>query len=99
YVHFYLAETVLFSLSVTMVQSSPDQNDKLIKLLEEQLKQSNCQIETLTEQVRHLDKLLYGSKTEKSKYNLPDGQTSDDSFSCSEHTVEQSQQKIAYTVE
>ncbi|WP_339216653.1 hypothetical protein [Ornithinibacillus sp. FSL M8-0202] len=30
-----------------MVQSSPDQNDKLIKLLEEQLKQSNRQIEAL----------------------------------------------------
>lgn len=88
-----------------MVQTSPDQNDKLIKILEEQLKQSNRQIEALTEQVRHLTKLLYGSKTEQSKYNLPDGQTSlfdeddDDSFNCSEHTEEQSQQKIVYTVE
>lgn len=88
-----------------MVQPSPDQNDKLIKLLEEQLKQSNRQIEALTEQVRHLTKLLYGSKTEQSKYNLPDGQTSlfdeddDDSFSGSEHTEDQSQQKIVYTVE
>lgn len=88
-----------------MVQTSPDQNDKLIKILEEQLKQSNRQIEALTEQVHHLTKLLYGSKTEQSKYNLPDGQTSlfdendDDSFNCSEHTEEQSQQKIVYTVE
>lgn len=88
-----------------MVQSSPNQNDKLIKLLEEQLKHSNRQIEALTEQVRHLTKLLYGSKTEQSKYNLPDGQTSlfdeddDDSFNSSEHTEEQSQQKIVYTVE
>src|SRR5699024_7741780 len=88
-----------------MVLSSPNQNDKLIKLLEEQLKHSNRQIEALTEQVRHLTKLLYGSKTEQSKYNLPDGQTSlfdeddDDSFNSSEHTEEQSQQKIVYTVE
>lgn len=88
-----------------MVQPSPDQNDKLIKILEEQLKQSNRQIEALTEQVRHLTKLLYGSKTEQSKYNSPDGQTSlfdeddDDSFNCSDHTEEQSQQKIVYTVE
>ncbi len=88
-----------------MVQPSPDQNDKLIKILEEQLKQSNRQIEALTEQVRHLTKLLYGSKTEQSKYNSPDGQMSlfdeddDDSFNCSDHTEEQSQQKIVYTVE
>ncbi|MEB5452732.1 IS66 family transposase [Virgibacillus pantothenticus] len=95
-----------------MVPSSPDQNNKLIKLLEEQLAQTNeqnkaltKQVEALTEQVRHLTKLLYGSKTEQSKYNLPDGQTSlfdeddDDSFSCSEHTEEQSQQMMTYTVE
>src|SRR5690625_2735834 len=95
-----------------MVQSSPGQNDKLIQLLEKQLAQTNeqnkaltKQVEALTEQVRHLTKLLYGSKTEQSKYNVPDGQTSlfdeddDNSFSCSEHTEEQSQQKITYTVE
>ncbi|WP_400243849.1 hypothetical protein AB3U99_21895 [Niallia sp. JL1B1071] len=60
--------------------------EKLIRLLEEQLAHSNQknkdlskkldrstkQIEALTDQVRHLTKLLYGSKTEKSKYNLPD---------------------------
>ena len=78
-------------------------------MLEEQLAHSNQQnqelskqIEALTEQVRHLTKLLYGSKTEKSKYNAPDGQGSlfedDPSFSDSEHTEEQSQQTISYTV-
>ena len=60
------------------------------------------QIEALTEQIRHLTKLLYGSKTEKSKYNAPDGQGSlfedDPSFTDSEHTEEQSQQTISYTV-
>jgi len=64
--------------------------DKLIRLLEEQLAHSNQQnkdlskkldqstkqIEALTEQIHHLTKLLYGSKTEKSKYNGPDGQGS-----------------------
>ncbi|WP_253907701.1 transposase [Bacillus sp. WMMC1349] len=58
----------------------------------------------LNEQLRQLTKLLYGPKTEKSKYNVPDGQGSlfedDPSFSNSEHTGEQSQrqQKISYTV-
>lgn len=86
-----------------------NQQDKIIRLLEEQLAHSNQQnkelskrIEALTDQVRHLTKLLYGSKTEKSKYNTPDGQTSlfDDelSFSEPEHTGEQSQQTISYTV-
>jgi hypothetical protein len=40
--------------------------------------------------VRHLTKLLYGSKTEKTKYNALDGQGSlfdeDPSFSEPEHT-------------
>jgi len=86
-----------------------NQNEELIRLLEEQLAHSNQQnknlskqIEVLTEQVRHLTKLLYGSKTEKSKYNTPDGQTSlfedDPSFNEPEHTGEQSQQTISYTV-
>ena len=86
-----------------------NQNEKLIRLLEEQLAHSNQQnkdlskqIEALTDQVRHLTKLLYGSKTEKSKYNAPDGQGSlfddDPSFNESEHTEEQSQQTISYTV-
>ncbi|WP_396122082.1 transposase [Caldibacillus thermoamylovorans] len=33
-------------------------------------------MKSLTEQVRYLTKLLYGSKTEKSKYNTLDGQIS-----------------------
>jgi transposase len=89
--------------------TNENQSEKLIRLLEEQLAHSNQQnkdlskqIEALTEQVRHLTKLLYGSKTEKTKYNAPDGQGSlfdnDPSFSESEHTEEQSQQTISYTV-
>src|SRR5690554_1192174 len=88
---------------------SSSENEKLIRLLEEQLAQSNQQnkklskqVEALTEQVRQLTKLLFGSKTEKSKYNVPDGQMSlfedDPSFNDSEHTEEQSQQIISYTV-
>ena len=56
----------------------------------------------LAEQVQHLTKLLFGSKTEKSKYNMPDGQGSlfedDSSFTDPELTEEQSQQTISYTV-
>nr|WP_279665432.1 IS66 family transposase [Ectobacillus ponti] len=85
------------------------QHEKVIQLLEEQLaytKQQNQdlskQIQALTEQVRYLTKLLYGSKTEKTKYNTPDGQASlfedDPSFSEPEHTGEQSQQTVSYTV-
>ncbi|HBI04023.1 MAG TPA: IS66 family transposase, partial [Paenibacillaceae bacterium] len=84
---------------VNASSKNENQNEKLIRLLEEQLALSNQQnkdlskqIEALTEQVRHLTKLLYGSKTEKSKYNVPDGQGSlfddDPSFSESEHTEE-----------
>lgn len=61
-----------------MVNASPN-NEKIIWLLEEQLTylnqqnkdlskkldQSNKQIGALTEQIRQLTKLLYGSKTEK----------------------------------
>ncbi|MED4369147.1 IS66 family transposase [Schinkia azotoformans] len=96
--------------------NNENQYEKLIRLLEEQLAQTNQQNkelskkldqslkqnEALTEQLRHLTKLLYGSKTEKTKYNAPDGQGSlfddDPSFSESEHTEEQSQQTISYTV-
>ncbi|WP_409973840.1 transposase domain-containing protein [Bacillus sp. Bva_UNVM-123] len=71
------------------------------KIIEEQLAHSNQQnkkllkqVEALTEQVRHLTKKLFGSKTEKTKYNVPDGQGSlfedDPSFNESEHTEEQS---------
>ncbi|WP_342048946.1 IS66 family transposase zinc-finger binding domain-containing protein, partial [Bacillus sp. OTU530] len=92
------------------------QSEKLIRLLEDQLVHSNQQnkelskkldqalkqIESLTQQLQHVTKLLYGSKTEKSKYNKPDGQVSlfedDPSFSEPEHTEEQSQQTISYTV-
>lgn len=86
-----------------------NQNEKLIRLLEKQLEDSNQenqelrkQMEALAEQVRQLTKLLYGSKTEKKKYNVPDGQLSlfddDPSFSEPEQTGEQSQQRISYTV-
>lgn len=89
--------------------SNNENHEKIIRLLEDQLAHSNQQnkelskqIEALNEQLRHLTKLLYGSKTEKSKYNVPDGQGSlfddDPSFSESEHTKEQSQQTISYTV-
>ncbi|MEJ9280883.1 IS66 family transposase zinc-finger binding domain-containing protein, partial [Ureibacillus thermosphaericus] len=52
--------------------------------------------------VRYLTKLLYGSKSEKSKYQAPDGQCSlfdDDSFfNEPEHTEEQSTDTVTYTV-
>ncbi|NSL52762.1 IS66 family transposase [Calidifontibacillus erzurumensis] len=83
--------------------------EKVIQLLEEQLtyvkeqnKELSKQIEVLTNQVRHLTKLLYGSKSEKSKYQVPDGQCSlfddDDFFYESEHTEEQSTDTVTYTV-
>ncbi len=79
-----------------------EQNERIIRLLEQQLAQSNRQIEALTEQVRQLTKSLYGSKSEKSKYQAPDGQGSlfedDPSFSDSEQTEEQSTETISYTV-
>lgn len=96
--------------------ANESQSEKLIRLLENQLFHSNQQnkelskkldqslkqIESLTQQLQHLTKLLYGSKTEKFKYNTPDGQVSlfedDPFFSEPEHTEEQSQQTISYTV-
>ncbi|MFS0645649.1 IS66 family transposase [Siminovitchia sp. 179-K 8D1 HS] len=90
--------------------ASDQQSEKIIRLLEEQLAIANQQnqeltkqIESLTHQIQHLTKLLYGSKTERSRYNAPDGQGSlfdeDDSpFPDSEHTEEQSQQTVSYTV-
>lgn len=96
--------------------ASIKQNERLIQLLEEQLAHSNKQnneltnkldqslkqIDVLTEQVRQLTKALYGSKSEKSKYQAPDGQCSlfedDPSFSDSEQTEEQSTETISYTV-
>lgn len=73
-------------------QKQGEQNEHIIRLLEKQLAQSNRQIEALTEQVRQLTKALYGSKSEKSKYQAPDGQGSlfedDPSFSEPEQTEE-----------
>lgn len=86
--------------------------EKLIRLLEEQLIAANeqnekqtKQIESLTKQVQQLTKLLFGSKSEKSKYQAPDGQCSlfeeedDDSFTDSELPEEQSQQPVIAPVE
>lgn len=94
---------------MNVVGNDSSSNEKLTRLLEEQLAQSNQQnqelmkqIDSLSQQVRQLTKLLYGSKTEKSRYNAPDGQGSlfedDPTFNDSEHTEEQSQQTISYTV-
>lgn len=94
---------------VVSVVANDTSNEKLIRMLEEQLAHSNQQneeflkrIETLSQQVHYLTKLLYGSKTEKSKYQAPDGQGSlfedDPFFNESEQTEEQSQQTVSYTV-
>jgi transposase len=85
------------------------QTEKLIQMLEEQLAHSNQQnrelskqIESLTQQVQYLSKQLFGSKTEKGKYNMPEGQGSlfddDPSFTEPEHTEEQSTETISYSV-
>ena len=83
-------------------QKQEEQNERIIQLLEQQLAQSNRQIEALTEQVRQLTKALYGSKSEKSKYQAPDGQGSlfedDPSFNEPEQTEEQSSETVSYTV-
>ena len=83
-------------------QKQEEQNERIIRLLEQQLAQSNRQIEALTEQVRQLTKALYGSKSEKSKYQAPDGQVSlfedDPSFNEPEHTEEQSTETVSYSV-
>lgn len=72
---------MVVNLLVNASSNNQNQNEKLIRLLKEQLAHSNQQnealskqIKSLTEQVRYLTKLLYGSKTEKSKYNTLDGQ-------------------------
>ena len=83
--------------------------EKVIQLLEQQLAYSNQQNQELSAkldqalaQIHHLTKALYGSKSEKSKYQAPDGQVSlfDDepSFNEPEHTDEQSTETISYTV-
>lgn len=92
---------------VTVV--SNDSTKKFIQILEEQLAHANQkndellkQIESLSQQVRYLTKLLYGSKSEKSKYQAPNGQCSlfedDPFFNESEQTEEQSTDIITYTV-
>ena len=96
--------------------ASMEQNERLIQLLEQQLAYSNKhnneltikldqslkQIDALTEQVRQLTKIIYGSKSEKSKYQAPDGQVSlfedDPLFNDSEQTEEQSTETVSYTV-
>lgn len=99
-----------------MNQVSAEATEKLIQLLEEQLafmKQQNqelskkldaslAQNKYLSEQVRQLTKMIYGSRSEKSKYQAPDGQVSlfedDPPFNDSEQTEEQSTETITYTV-
>ena len=69
---------------------------------DKKLDESLQQIESLTQQVRYLTKAFYGSKSEKSKYQAPDGQCSlfddDSSFNEPEHTEEQSTETVTYTV-
>lgn len=95
---------------------SIEATEKLIQLLEEQLafmKQQNqelskkldaslAQNKYLSEQVRQLTKIIYGSRSEKSKYQAPDGQVSlfedDPSFNDSEQTEQQSTDTVTYTV-
>jgi len=94
---------------VQRTSNNGKQTEKLIQMLEEQLAHSNQQnlelskqIESLSQQVQYLSKQLFGSKTEKGKYNIPDGQGSlfddDPSFTESEHTEEQSTETISYNV-
>lgn len=101
---------------VNDLENASMNNERIIQLLETQLAHSNRQneeltqkldqsfkqIEALTEQVRQLTKALYGSKSEKSKYQVPDGQGSlfedDPSFNESEQTEEKSTETISYTV-
>lgn len=91
-------------------EMSHTSQDKLIQLLEEQLaftkeqnKQLTNQIELLTAQVRQLTKMIYGSRSEKSKYQKPDERqgslfNDEPSFNKSEQTEEQSTESVTYTV-
>ena len=101
---------------VNDLDSASTSNEKVIQLLEEQItfmKQQNGdlskqnkdllnRIEVLTEQIHQLTKALYSSKSEKSKYQAPDGQGSlfedDLSFSESEQTEKQNTETVSYTV-
>lgn len=99
--HIYIERNVVNDW-MPVDQKQEEQNECIIRLLEQQLAQSNRQIEALTEQVRQLTKALYGSKSEKSKYQAPDGQVSlfedDPSFNEPEQTDEQSTETISYSV-
>lgn len=107
----YLVERKGGNDVVNISSKKEKENEQLIQWLKEQLDQTNQQnkeltkqVESLTKQIQYLTKLLYGSKTEKSKYHVPDGQLSlfewddDSSFSEPEHTGEQSQPTVSYTV-
>lgn len=90
--------------------------EKMIQLFEEQLdylKQQNknltkqnhellSQIESLTEQVRQLTNMIFGSRSEKSKYQASDGQLSlwerEPSSNEPEQTEEKSTENVTYTV-
>lgn len=83
--------------------------EKLIQLLEQQLASANQQNQELSQkldqalaQIHQLTKALYGSKSEKLKYQAPDGQVSlfedDSSFNEPEQTEEQSTETISYSV-
>lgn len=93
-----------------------NKSDKMIQLLEEQLEffklqnqelskqnqQLIQQIENLTEQISQLRKMMYGARSEKSKYQAPDGQCSlfedDPSFNEPEQTGKQSIETVTYSV-
>lgn len=83
--------------------------EKMIQLLEQQLEIAHQQNQELSQkldqalaQIHQLTKALYGSKSEKSKYQAPNGQISlfeDDSlFSEPEQTEGQSTEIITYSV-
>jgi len=90
-------ETVIRLLEEQLVYTKKQNEELSIKL-----DQSLSQNKVLAEQIRQLTEALYGSKSEKSKYQAPDGQGSlfedDPSFSESEHTEEQSTPTVTYTV-
>lgn len=98
---------IKFEGGESLVKAS--QNKSAIEILEKQLEYMNRKdeeqsrkIDALTEQVRQLTKLLFGRKSEKSKY-IDENQLSlfddDPFFNDTEQTGEQSQQEeIAYTV-
>ena len=88
----------LISLLEEQLTFMKQQNDELSKKLDDSLAQNKY----LSEQIRQLSKMIYGSRSEKSKYQAPDGQCSlfDDipSFNEPEQTEEQSTETVTYTV-